>query len=321
MDMKKKLLFVFNPCSGKAQIKNQLLDIVDTMVKADYEVTIYPTQCAGDAKEKVEAYAGNYDLVVCSGGDGTLDEVVTGMMQCKAKVPLGYIPAGSTNDFASSLGIPKDMEKAAEAAVIGKPFPCDVGLFNGDYFVYVAAFGLFTEVSYKTSQEWKNVLGHAAYILEGAKCLHDIPSFMMQVEYNNMRIQDEFIYGMITNSTSVGGFKGMTGKDVLLEIEIQGALQVKEKRPDTLLVFITPPTAEELERRLRGRGTETEEVIKGRMERAKEEAQGMDQYDYVLINDDLETCVKQMHETIQSQHFMSSNQKDFIEQMKKSLEK
>ena len=118
MDMKKKLLFVFNPCSGKAQIKNQLLDIVDTMVKADYEVTIYPTQCAGDAKEKVEAYAGNYDLVVCSGGDGTLDEVVTGMMQCKAKVPLGYIPAGSTNDFASSLGIPKDMEKAAEAACL-----------------------------------------------------------------------------------------------------------------------------------------------------------------------------------------------------------
>ena len=110
MDMKKKLLFVFNPCSGKAQIKNQLLDIVDTMVKADYEVTIYPTQCAGDAKEKVEAYAGNYDLVVCSGGDGTLDEVVTGMMQCKAKVPLGYIPAGSTNDFASSLGIPKDLD-------------------------------------------------------------------------------------------------------------------------------------------------------------------------------------------------------------------
>ena len=122
MDMKKKLLFVFNPCSGKAQIKNQLLDIVDTMVKADYEVTIYPTQCAGDAKEKVEAYAGNYDLVVCSGGDGTLDEVVTGMMQCKAKVPLGYIPAGSTNDFASSLGIPKDMEKAAEAAVTGNRF-------------------------------------------------------------------------------------------------------------------------------------------------------------------------------------------------------
>ena len=217
MDMKKKLLFVFNPCSGKAQIKNQLLDIVDTMVKADYEVTIYPTQCAGDAKEKVEAYAGNYDLVVCSGGDGTLDEVVTGMMQCKAKVPLGYIPAGSTNDFASSLGIPKDMEKAAEAAVTGKPFPCDVGLFNGDYFVYVAAFGLFTEVSYKTSQEWKNVLGHAAYILEGAKRLHNITSYKMRVEYDGNIIEDEFAYGMITNSVSVGGFKKLTGKNVLLD--------------------------------------------------------------------------------------------------------
>ena len=147
--------------------------------------------------------------------------------------------------------------------------------------------------------------------------------FRTEEEFDRMVEEDAFLeYARyVKHSTSVGGFKGMTGKDVLLEIEIQGALQVKEKRPDTLLVFITPPTAEELERRLRGRGTETEEVIKGRMERAKEEAQGMDQYDYVLINDDLETCVKQMHETIQSQHFMSSNQKDFIEQMKKSLEK
>ena len=135
----------------------------------------------------------------------TLDEVVTGMMHREKKVPLGYIAAGSTNDFATSLGIPKNMVKAAETAVAGRVFPCDIGAFNGDFFVYVAAFGLFTEVSYKTSQEWKNVLGHAAYILEGAKCLHDIPSFLMQVEYDNVRLQDEFIYGMISNSTSVGG--------------------------------------------------------------------------------------------------------------------
>lgn len=214
---KKKLLFVFNPHSGKAQIKNQLLEIVDTMVKAEYEVTIYPTQCSGDAREKVENEAENYDLLVCSGGDGTLDETVTGMMNRNIKVPLGYIPAGSTNDFATSLGISKDMVKAAEVAVGGTVFPCDIGSFNGDFFVYVAAFGLFTEVSYKTSQEWKNVLGHAAYILEGAKCLHDIPSFLMQVEYEGVCLQGEFIYGMITNSTSVGGFKGMTGKDVLLD--------------------------------------------------------------------------------------------------------
>ena len=205
MGTKKKLLFVFNPFSGKAQIKNQLLDIVDVMVKADYEVTIYPTQAQGDAIHKIETEAGDYDLVVCSGGDGTLDEVVTGMMHREKKVPLGYIAAGSTNDFATSLGIPKNMVKAAETAVAGRVFPCDIGAFNGDFFVYVAAFGLFTEVSYKTSQEWKNVLGHAAYILEGAKCLHDIPSFLMQVEYDNVRLQDEFIYGMISNSTSVGG--------------------------------------------------------------------------------------------------------------------
>lgn len=215
--MKKKLLFVFNPHSGKAQIKNQLLDIVDTMVKADYEVTIYPTQAQGDAISKVERDAGDYDLVVCSGGDGTLDEAVTGMMRREQKVPLGYIPAGSTNDFAVSLGIPKDMVNAAANAVNGKSFACDIGLFNDDNFVYVAAFGLFTDVSYTTSQEWKNALGHAAYILQGMKSLHDIPSYLMHVECNNTYVQGEFIYGMITNSTSVGGFKGMTGKDVELD--------------------------------------------------------------------------------------------------------
>ena len=226
----KKLLFVFNPHSGKALIKNQLLGIVDTMVKAGYEVTIYPTQKAGDAREKVELEAGNYDLIVCSGGDGTLDEAVTGIMNRAEKVPLGYIPAGSTNDFATSLGIPKDMEKAAQVAVSGSGFPCDVGSFNGGFFVYVAAFGLFTEVSYSTSQEWKNVLGHAAYILKGVRYLHDITSYPMQVEYGNMRIQDEFIFGMITNSTSVGGFKGMTGKDVLLDDGVFEVTLIKKPR-------------------------------------------------------------------------------------------
>ena len=122
------------------------------------------------------------------------------------------------------------MVKATDAAVNGRAFPCDIGAFNNDYFVYVAAFGLFTEVSYKTSQEWKNVLGHAAYILEGMRSLHDIPSFTMQVEYNNVRIQDEFIYGMISNSTSVGGFKGMTGKDVLLDDGVFEVTLIKKPR-------------------------------------------------------------------------------------------
>lgn len=212
-----KLLFVFNPRSGKGLIKEHLVDIVDVMVKAGYEVTIYTTQSQGDAIRKVREEAKYYDRVVCSGGDGTLDEVVTGMQQSEVNVPIGYIPAGSTNDFANSLGIPKDMVDAAKAAVGDKPFPCDVGYFNGDTFVYVAAFGLFTEVSYKTPQQLKNVLGHAAYILEGAKQLHDIPSFTMQIEHDGQVFQDKFIYGMVTNSVSVGGFKGMTGDDVKLD--------------------------------------------------------------------------------------------------------
>ena len=151
--------------------------------------------------------------------------------------------------------------------------------------------------------------------------------FRTEEEFDHMVEEDAFLEYARYVKHSYGTPKAYVeeqldaGKDVLLEIEIQGALQVKEKRPDTLLVFITPPNAKELERRLRGRGTETEEVIKGRMERAKEEAKGMEKYDYILVNDDLETCVKQMHETIQSQHFMSSNQKNFIEQMKKDLEK
>lgn len=215
--MSQKLLFVFNPHSGKGLIKNNLLEIVDTMVKAGFEVTIYTTQAQGDATRKIAEDAKNFDRVVCSGGDGTLDEVVTGMVQSGVNVPIGYIPAGSTNDFANSLEIPKNMVKAAQIAVNGKPFPCDMGYFNGDTFVYVAAFGLFTEVTYKTPQQLKNIFGHAAYVIEGAKTLHDIPSYHLDVHYNDVHIQDEFIFGMITNSVSVGGFKGMTGPDVKLD--------------------------------------------------------------------------------------------------------
>lgn len=228
--MKEKLLFVFNPYSGKAQIQGQLFEIVDLMVKAGFEVTVYPTQAPTDAIEKTRQAAHMYDRIICCGGDGTLDEVVTGLMQAGKKIPLGYIPAGSTNDFAMSLGISKDMMKAAETAMIGKKFSCDIGKFNDDYFVYVAAFGLFTAVSYKTSQEWKNVLGHAAYILEGVKSLREIPSYQMLVEYDNIRIQDEFIYGMVSNSTSVGGFKGMTGKDVFLDDGVFEVTLIKKPR-------------------------------------------------------------------------------------------
>lgn len=215
---KRKLLFIYNPRAGKAQIRSNLLDIIDIFVKAGFEVTAYPTQAKGDGEKAVkERRLGYYDMIACSGGDGTLDEVVTGMMQCEKKLPIGYVPAGSTNDFANSLQIPKNMTEAAQVIVNGRTFGCDVGTFNQDYFVYIAAFGLFTDVSYETRQDVKNVLGHMAYILEGIKRISGIKSYRMRVEGAGRVIEDDFMYGMVTNSVSVGGFKRITGKYVQLD--------------------------------------------------------------------------------------------------------
>lgn len=213
---KKKLLFLFNPFSGKGLIKNKLLEIVDSFVKNGYEVTIHPTQRPQDALEQVEKHAGEYHLVVCSGGDGTLDEVVSGMMRREERVPIGYIPSGSTNDFACSLKIPKSMGKAAQLAVSGVPFACDIGNFNGEYFVYIAAFGLFTDVSYATSQEQKNRIGHFAYIIEGIKRIPVVQSYHLRISYGDKELEGDFVYGMITNSVSAGGFRNITGKNVKL---------------------------------------------------------------------------------------------------------
>jgi YegS/Rv2252/BmrU family lipid kinase len=167
--------------------------------------------------EKTRDRSKDYDIVVCSGGDGTLDEVVTGMIRSGFRTPIGYIPAGSTNDFGGSLGLPKNMVHAAETIVKGNDFACDVGSFNQDIFVYIAAFGLFTDVSYETGQDMKNVLGHMAYLLEGMKRLPAIRSYPMCVTYDDTTIVDDFIFGMITNSVSVGGFKRITGKNVKLD--------------------------------------------------------------------------------------------------------
>lgn len=215
--MDQKMLFIYNPRAGKAQIRSNLLDIIDIFVKAGYEVTAYPTQAAGDAIKAVKTRHEGYNIVVCSGGDGTLDEVVSGMMQCGQKLPIGYIPAGSTNDFANSLKIPKSMIKAAGVVVNGRNFACDIGVFNNDNFIYVAAFGIFTDVSYETKQDVKNVLGHAAYLLEGVKRLPSVRSYPLKITYNDQVIEGEFLYGMITNSYSVGGFRGITGQDILLD--------------------------------------------------------------------------------------------------------
>lgn len=214
----KRLLFIYNPHAGKELLKPKLSDIIDIFVKAGYEVLAYPTQSYRDAYRKVSEYdSDEYDLVVCSGGDGTIDEVVTGMMQRDKRDPIGYIPTGTTNDFANSLHIPKGLLRAADNAVNGTLFPCDVGKFNDDIFVYIAAFGLFTDVSYQTKQEMKNVLGHLAYVLEGTKRLFNVPSYRIKVTYDGETLEDEFIFGMVTNSRSVGGFRNMIGKQVVFD--------------------------------------------------------------------------------------------------------
>ncbi|MBQ1850440.1 MAG: diacylglycerol kinase family lipid kinase [Lachnospiraceae bacterium] len=215
--MKKKLLFVYNPKAGKEKIRGNLADVLEIFAREDYELTVVPTRRKDEAREVVRDRGEGYDLVVCSGGDGTLDEAVTGMIQSGISTPLGYIPAGSTNDFGESLGLSKNMVQAAETAVTGKDFLCDMGQFNEDVFVYIAAFGLFTDVSYETDQAMKNVLGHMAYILEGMKRLSNVKSFPLKVTHDGEVIEDEFIFGMITNSRSVGGFKNITGKNVELD--------------------------------------------------------------------------------------------------------
>lgn len=236
----KKMLFIYNPNAGKGLLKPRLADVLDIFVKAGYELTVYSTQSYRDAYNKIVHMKDGYDLVVCSGGDGTLDEVVTGMMCRENKVPIGYIPAGTTNDFASSLHISRNILSAANTAVHGVPFACDVGTFNRDIFVYVAAFGLFTDVSYQTNQNLKNMLGHAAYVLEGAKRLSNIPSYKLKIAHDGEVIEGEFMIGMVTNSKSVAGFRGIMGKKVLFDDgEFEVTLIKKPKNPLELQAIIT----------------------------------------------------------------------------------
>ncbi len=212
--MKKRLFFVLNPKAGKGQIRQNLVDIIDIFNKNGYEVITYVTQYPRDAYEKVKEYESQVDLIVCSGGDGTLDEVATGIMETGSSTRIGYIPAGSTNDFANSLFIPKSMTAAASNIMEEVLYQCDIGRFNKHTFAYVAAFGLFTDVSYQTNQDMKNILGYAAYFLEGVKRLFDIKSYRIKVESAELNTEKDFIYGMVTNSRSIGGFKHLTGKNV-----------------------------------------------------------------------------------------------------------
>ena len=215
----RKIFFVYNPHAGKEQIGTKLNEIIRILAGSENELVVAPTTGYQDALQRIENLPDDYDLVVCSGGDGTLDEVVTGMMKHpqERRIPIGYIPAGTTNDFARSLQIPRNMTDAATVAMVGKAFPCDIGSFNDDTFVYIASFGIFTDVSYSTKQEVKNVLGHMAYVLEAMKSLVNIKSYQMKVTSEEMEFEGDFLFGMVTNSTSVAGFQGLVRNEVVFD--------------------------------------------------------------------------------------------------------
>ncbi len=215
----KKLLFVYNAKSGKARIKRYLSDIINIFIQSGYYVESYQTQSVCDAKKQIAGRGQHFDLIVVAGGDGTLNEGISGMMHLGRRIPIGYIPSGSTNDFATSLKLPKDMLQAAKIAVDGNPAYVDIGGFNRSNFVYIAAFGAFTDVSYSTPQDLKNLLGHSAYIIEALKQFGNImTSYHFRIERENGQIiEDDFIYGMVTNSVSAGGFKGITGRNIILD--------------------------------------------------------------------------------------------------------
>ncbi len=203
-----------NPCAGTKKANKYLTDILVLFGKNGYNNTVYMTEAAGDAKEFVKQNAKDFDLIVAIGGDGTFNEVVAGVLKSGADVEIGYIPAGSTNDFANSLKLSKNILKAAGDIIDGTAQQIDIGSFNGRNFSYVASFGAFAEVSYKTPQNVKNTLGHLAYAFEGIKDIANLKSKHLRFTADGVVIEDDFIFGAICNSTSVGGVINLDPKMV-----------------------------------------------------------------------------------------------------------
>ena len=201
----KKMLFVMNPCSGQKRANRYLAEIIGLFNGAGYEVITHMTACQGDATRVVAQRGAGMDLIVCCGGDGTFNETISGILKAGLSVPVGYIPAGSTNDFAASMKLPTNVMDAARLIVEGKPVAYDVGKFGDRYFAYVASFGAFTRASYATPQNVKNALGHTAYVLEGINELSQIRKEHIRMEIDGEAVEDDFLFGAVSNSTSVGG--------------------------------------------------------------------------------------------------------------------
>ena len=202
----KKLLLIVNPCSGRAKMYTELLKVVEVFSYADYLVSVYPTKSRGDATQYVEKLThDDFDLIVVCGGDGTLNEVIEGIMNSKNNIPLGYIPSGTLNEWSSGLNISRNIETAAKDIINGKKIKLDIGRFNDKYFSYTASFGAFTGASYSTPQEVKNVLGQSAYFFEGIKSLGTIKPIHMKITTEDRVVEGDYLFGAISNSLSVGG--------------------------------------------------------------------------------------------------------------------
>ena len=215
--MSKHALVIINPKAGQKKARKHTFEIVDRLSRDGYSVSIRTTTKAGDATTFAQQYGPDQDLIVCCGGDGTLNEVINGILEAGCKTPIGYVPAGTTNDFARTLMLPKKAEKCMELIHSGWPRPCDIGSFNGRNFTYIASLGAFTKVSYSTPQKIKNVLGHTAYVLEGAKEISTLSPFSASFTTDGETYEGEFLFGCISNSTSIGGLFRLNRLDVRLD--------------------------------------------------------------------------------------------------------
>lgn len=204
--MNKKLLLIVNPCSGRAKMRTELLRVVEILSADGYAVTVYPTKARGDATNYVAALKENeYERIVVCGGDGTLNEVITGLMKAGLHITLGYIPSGTLNEWSSGLGIARSIPKAAADITTGKKIQLDIGEFGDRYFSYTASFGAFTDASYSAPQDVKNVLGQAAYFFEGIKSLGNIKPVHLKFKTAERETEGDFLFGAVSNSMSVGG--------------------------------------------------------------------------------------------------------------------
>ena len=214
---RKKLLLIVNPKAGRSKSRGPLFDAASIFSQAGYLLSIHSTTAPGDAAKTAASEGGGYDVVVAVGGDGTLNEVISGLMQLEKKPLLGYLPQGSTNDFASSLHISGQPANAAAAIVNAAPRQLDIGLWNARSFVYVASFGAFTRSSYAAPQAAKNALGHFAYILEGMKDLNTLRPYKVKLTADGEVLDGEYLFGAVCNSTSIGGLMKLDPERVVLD--------------------------------------------------------------------------------------------------------